>query len=490
MGPPRALLYLRLSESDDASTSIARQEADLRTRAEREGWEVSEVIIDDGFSGGYARAKADRALDLVGTGAADVLAVWKFDRWSRQGLGAVAALIEALDANPRALFVADRDGLSSSQPAWRIIASVLAEVARMERENTRDRVKSSVAALRRGGRFSGGSIPFGYATAPSPHGPGRVLVVEPAEAEIVREAARRVLSGESLYAVTSDLNARGIATRRGATWSIQALRQILTSDAIVGRVTHRGELLRGEDGLPVEVWAPVLDLDVWHQLRLLIGNGNTPGLGPRPARRRRSRLLSGIATCALCGSPLYVKQNGQGHTAYACTQRSNGRPCPGVSVAADLLDDYVSTAFLDAVGDLDVFERHEEVETSETDVAEVERAISETLAAMGEDDADVVALSSRLAILKARRADLRTRPATRTFSLVATGQTYAEAWADADEEERRGVLAANVAMLMVAKGRRGFKGLDASRVTLVAQPPHPAEAAEPEAMKARRAVVR
>ena len=152
----RAVLYLRLSSSDDASTSIRRQEADLRLRAEREGWDVAAVLVDDGISGGKARANADEALAMLRDGRADVLAVWKFDRWSRQGLGALAALIDVLDARPDALFVADRDGLSSSQPAWRIIASVLAEVARMERENTRARVLSSLAHLRTSGRYAGG----------------------------------------------------------------------------------------------------------------------------------------------------------------------------------------------------------------------------------------------------------------------------------------------------------------------------------------------
>ena len=59
----------------------------------------------------------------------------------------------------------DRDGLSSTQPAWRIIASVLAEVARMERDNTSTRVLSSLAELRLNGRFTGGQRPYGYVSA-------------------------------------------------------------------------------------------------------------------------------------------------------------------------------------------------------------------------------------------------------------------------------------------------------------------------------------
>lgn len=479
MRRPAALLYLRLSQSDDASTSIARQEADLRILADREGWDVAEVIVDDGLSGGYARAKADRALAMLREGAADVLAVWKFDRWSRQGLGAVAALIDALDANPKALFVADRDGLRSSQPAWRIIASVLAEVARMERENTKARVTSSIAALRRGGRFAGGNVPFGYSPTENPSGPGRVLVVEPAEAVLIRSVASRVLAGETLYSVTCDLNAREIPTRRGATWSIQALRQILTSDPVVGRVMHRGSLLRGDDGLPIAVWPPVLDIDTFHALRRVLGTGQEGA--PRPRRRSRARLLSGVVTCGLCTAPLYVKTNGKGHTAYACTQRSNGRACTGVSVAADLLDAHVTARFLASVGSLDVYARHEETITSEAEVAEVERAIAETLAAMGEDDADIDSFTARLGVLKVHRADLRARPTERTVSLVSTGRTFAETWSEASDNERREILAANIAILAVAKGQRGRRGLDSDRVTLVAQPAHPLDAvASPE----------
>src|SRR4051794_28519933 len=100
----RAVLYLRLSETDDASTSISRQEADLRSRADREGWEVIEVLTDDGISGGKRREKADRGLAMLRDGRADVLLVWKLDRWSRQGITALADLLEVLEARPEARF--------------------------------------------------------------------------------------------------------------------------------------------------------------------------------------------------------------------------------------------------------------------------------------------------------------------------------------------------------------------------------------------------
>jgi site-specific DNA recombinase len=472
------VLYCRISESDDVSTSIAGQEADLRERAERDGWTVVEVLKDDGISGGISRKKADRALNMLRTGEADILAVWKSDRWSRQGLRVVADLEVVLDEHPSARFVAHMDGLDSRDASFDTIFGILAVMAKLERKNTRVRVTASIARLRRDGRFSGGNVPYGYRSLDNPDGFGRVLVPDEAEATVVQEAAARVLTGESVYSVVHALNERKVPTRRRTTWSIQALRQVITSDAIVGRVRHKGKLLVGDDGMPLQVWPPVLDLETWHQLRTLLGVG-LPTSSPRPRRRRpQARLLSGLVTCALCGAPLYLRANGAGHAAYGCSSKSNGRPCAGVSISAGVLEEYVSDVFLRQVGDFEVVEQVIDEPGEDLALAEVERAINETLAEMGEDDADMVKLGTRLNALKQRRADLSTAPRERVVRLVPTGRTYAEAWATGDEEQRRDMLAANIAILAIRKGTRGRRGLDSSRVVMVFNPAYVADGSD------------
>lgn len=137
--PKRAILYLRLSESKEESTSIARQRQDLEALAEREGWIVVEILTDDGLSGGKVRENAEHALEALRTGAADVVAVYKWDRWSRMGARTVADLQDVLDERASkhspALFVALQDGLRSDSPAWDIQVAVLA--ARVEAEPRR-----------------------------------------------------------------------------------------------------------------------------------------------------------------------------------------------------------------------------------------------------------------------------------------------------------------------------------------------------------------
>ncbi|MGC5166454.1 recombinase family protein [Luteimicrobium sp. DT211] len=85
---------------------MSRQEDDLRALAAREGWVVVRVLVDDGISGRLARANATEAVTMLADGRADVLAVWKFDRFTRQGLGALAELMDALGSRPGTLFVA------------------------------------------------------------------------------------------------------------------------------------------------------------------------------------------------------------------------------------------------------------------------------------------------------------------------------------------------------------------------------------------------
>jgi site-specific DNA recombinase len=466
----RAVFYLRISESDEASTSLQRQEADLRERADREGWNVVAVLSDDGLSGGYRRSNAERALAMLRDGEADLLAVWKSDRWSRMGTRPVADLEDVLEARPGTRFVADKDGLDSKDASFDLMFGVLASVARAERKNTQVRVRSSIAALRRGGRYSGGNLPYGYRPVANPDGPGRVLVVNEEEAAVVREAADRVLAGESVYAVSLDLNARKVPTRRRTTWTVQALRQVLTSDAILGRVTHRKELLRGDDGLPLQVWPPALDLETWTRVRSVLGVG--AAAPKRAPRRRRARLLSGLISCGLCGAPLYVRVNGAGHPAYGCSARSNGRPCAGVSISADDVERYVVDGFLSAWGDHEVFEEVVEAGADEAALADVQRALDETAQEMTTDDADVAELGRRMVLLKARRAAIKAAPSDPQVTLTPTGKTYRETWEEADLDGQRAILGDTLAFLTVRKGTRGLRTFDPSRVLLVANPPH------------------
>ncbi|OII35167.1 hypothetical protein BIU98_04395 [Curtobacterium sp. MMLR14_010] len=485
----RAVLYLRLSSISEDSTSIERQRADLQGLAEREGWDVVETLTDDGISGRKARANAAAALRMLRDGEADVLAVWKLDRWTRQGLGAIGALADTLDATPGATFVAMQDGLRSNQPAWRLIAAVLSEVARTEADNTAKRVASSIAHRRTvAHRYTGGAtIPFGFDSVPAPDGVGRVLVHDPEEAVVVREIARRLLESDvSLTKLAIELTARGVPTSRSpkrrarklgkpdagldaGLWRAHTVKDLVTQDLALGRVTHRGALVRDEDGLPATVWEPLLDRATVERLRARYADAKR---GPVTRVARKARLLSGVAFCGHCDSKLWVSTQGS-RPIYQCAKPREYGECTGYPrVDAVNLEALVVSEFLAFRGPFPEMREEQTVDSRDdsADLQDVEAALREATAALLEDDADPAALMRRIDALKARRTELRASAASATVTtrLVPTGRTLADAWhADEDLDRRRAVLLEaldHVAILKSTSPDRRSRALDRERV--------------------------
>lgn len=512
----RAVLYLRLSSVSDASTSIERQERDLRARAVAEGWRVVAVLVDEGISGRKERPKAAEAVRMIADGEAEVLAVTALDRFSRAGATRLGPLLDALAARPEALFVSLKEG-DSSDSTFRLRTVLLAEIALQEAENTAHRQRNAIAHRRTvSDRYTGGAVvPFGYISVPASEGaPGRILVPDGTERALVREVADRLLAHvESLTAIAADLTRRGVPTsksparralRRGepwatlerGTWTVSGVRTLWASDSLVGRVTHHGDLIRDADGLPRSVWEPLTDLDTLERLRDRLGGDHSEaarrrmrrrGLGlsartdetaderearlaaieaadlvttmkPRPARRRAARLLSGVALCT-CGTPLYVTTSG-GRPVYACPARRNDptSPCPGPRVNAEAVEDHVVDLFLRVAGAAPEQRVEERVSSPGTAAAlrEVEAQLRSASAAMLDETSDVAALSARIVDLRRRRADLRSVPSTIERVLALTGRTLADAWeADLDIEARRGLLAEAVQAVVVGRGVRG-----------------------------------
>jgi Recombinase len=104
------------------------------------------------------------------------------------------------------------------------------------------RVKDAVERNARAGkRTGGGSRPFGYKILRHDLGEGgrrryRIIgeEIEPAEAEAIKEAASRVLRGESIRSIAFDFNDRGIKPVGGGRWAGSMLRRMLISPRIAG----------------------------------------------------------------------------------------------------------------------------------------------------------------------------------------------------------------------------------------------------------------
>ncbi|PPG39449.1 recombinase family protein [Pseudoclavibacter sp. RFBA6] len=477
--PPRrrAVLYSRLSVSDDTSTSIARQLRDLRALAEREDLEIVAELVDDGVSGRTSRANATEALQFLRERRADVLVVWKFDRWSRQGMRSLADLIDTLDEIPSAEFVALQDGLRSAQPAWRIVASVLAEVARMESENTATRVRSSIQWRVDAGLWRGGQIPFGYQAAEGKEPNTRTLIPNAAEVAVIEEVAdalitklwtpnrvadvlnqRQVPTGRSPYRTARNRGRNPDGLDRG-TWRPGTVMQLWTASHLIGRQVHRGELVRDDAGIPKTVWPPLIDRDTYEALRAAVRDPRLAAGTTTQANRRRSQLLSGLLFCGECGSIVYSNRasRGQRTSVYTCSRRSDPK-CPKPTMSLELVDEMVTERFLSDFGAcrITTLREPDAARADRARLADIEQAIARTTDELGLTGADLEVLLPRLAGLKARRADTLTSRQTGVLEVVLTEETYAERWfAEPSFESRRDLLAKAYARIGLASLAHG-----------------------------------
>ncbi len=138
--------------------------------------------------------------------------------------------------------------------------------------------------------------------------------LDPDEAEVIRAAARLLLTGRSLRSTAAHLNDIGAPTPRGKPWQSATLRQVLVRERNAGRRVHRGQVIG--DGR----WPPIYSVDTHDQVLALLtdpSRSTTNGNVPR-------HLLTGIAQCGRCGEPLVVRQGrvaGNGRrqaSAYVC----------------------------------------------------------------------------------------------------------------------------------------------------------------------------
>ncbi len=215
-----------------------------------EGWEaVAEHYDDGGWSGGNMDRPALRQLLAdVEAGKVDVIVVYKVDRLTRS-LADFAKIVEVLDRRG-ACFVSVTQAFNTTTSMGRLTLNVLLSFAQFEREVTGERIRDKIAASKRKGMWMGGPVPLGYRVEQ------RKLVVDPAEAAIVRHIFQRYLELGSIPALVDELARTGHRTRERIMKSGRIVGKvcfgrgplglILKNPAYIGKVSHKGLVHDGE----------------------------------------------------------------------------------------------------------------------------------------------------------------------------------------------------------------------------------------------------
>ncbi|MBP1325084.1 DNA invertase Pin-like site-specific DNA recombinase [Leucobacter exalbidus] len=316
--------YLRVS-SDRSGTgkSPGQQHEEMVATAKQKGWLVHSRPYEDTdrSASRYTKKVREGFTDLLddleaGNFGADILGLWESSRGSRR-TGEWIDLIELCAKQGVGIWVLTHGRVYDPTNARdRRSLREDASDAEYESDKTSERLLRDVRANAMKGRPHGKNL-YGYERLYDKHTRDLLEVIEhPDQGPVVREAARRVLAGETYYAIARDFNVQGIPARRPKFnpqrevmgWTAPAVKQMLTMPAYAGLRQHQGEVLEDVD----TIWPTLIDRDSWHKLQaVMAGRSKLKG-----NHWETKYLLTGIAVCGECGNNTRTGKQNAGRRQY------------------------------------------------------------------------------------------------------------------------------------------------------------------------------
>jgi DNA invertase Pin-like site-specific DNA recombinase len=367
--PASAAIYVRISSDPKGrELGVTRQREDCVRLAEELGWRVAEIYEDNDTSAskGAPRPAYDRMIADCTAGRRDAIIVYNVTRLTRQ-LSQFAGFMDW--RRKHEIPFATREGDNTETASGRYILNQKASLAEHEAELIGERVaRAALQRAKNGQMHAGGTRPFGWSRRK--RGGGVVEVVNPREAAVIREVRDRLLAGESLRSVTTDLHRRGVKTTQGKRWASTTVRRMMLRPRLAGLVEYQGEVLRDDDGQPIRgQWEPIISVEEHEQLVALLTD---PSRSTGPRGTYVYLLSNGVLRCGICGGRMNGKPR-QGQRAYHCMARGGSENCGRLRVVAEPLDALVSEAIFAA---LDSSEFADALKNAAADSSESEEAAS------------------------------------------------------------------------------------------------------------------
>ncbi|EMI11391.1 recombinase family protein [Anoxybacillus gonensis] len=349
MTKPKAAIYVRVStEEQSKGFSLEGQKYELLNYIKHKGYDLYDIYEDDGYSGkNFDRPAVQRMLRDIENKKLDAVVVWKVDRLSRENTDVLNLINYYLHPNGMKLLVSTCDIDSSTETGYMFI-SLLSTFAKYERQQIIQRVNNGMKKRAQEGKWNGGII-LGYDVV------DKKLVVNREESKIVQEIFQLRAQGKGYKFIANYLNSKGLKTKKGNSFSINAVRAILQNQKYLGVLDwgkhqewDKKRRSGQQESVPVVEGEheAIIDQELWN--RVVQINKEQKENHIQRSNFKGEFVLAGILKCPMCGAGMVMsktkKRNGKGyHLYYMCqTYHTKGSTaCKSNLVKKELIEEKV-----------------------------------------------------------------------------------------------------------------------------------------------------
>lgn len=341
----RVAAYARVSADKDAAFhSLEAQTEYYETYiAAHPDWELVDIYSDNGISGTIInRPEFQRLLMDCRAGKIDLVVTKSITRFARNTVVLLATIRELKSLGIDCYF--EKENMHSISPDGELLLTLLAmyaeEEARSVSENQKWRIKKR---FEKGEPWKGRML--GYRL-----GEGKLEIV-PEEAEIVRQIFSDYLSGMSMLAITKRLNAQGIPSPLGGTWSRMSVRHILANEKYTGdmilqktycpdfrtkkKMINRGQVTKY---LVTGSHEAIISKEDFETVQERLRQNSTTN---HQAKSNEPRLFAGLIRCGYCGGSFAHRYNNSIYKRPVWVCRRNNEftkaACPSQSIPETIL---------------------------------------------------------------------------------------------------------------------------------------------------------
>lgn len=363
----RVAAYARVStafEEQESSYEIQVQHYTNYIKGNKD-WIFAGVYADDGISATNT-AKRDAFNTMIEdcrAGKIDLILTKSISRFSRNTMDCLQYTRELKKMDVGVIF--EKENINTLESSGEVLLTILASLAQQESESLSQNIRLGIKYRNEAGKVQVNHNRFlGYTKDEN----GK-LIVDPAEAKVVKRIYAEYLNGASILQIKRGLEADGILNgAHNSRWHESNIRQILSNEKYIGdavlQKTFTKDLLEKKrvknDGKMAPMYyvtgshEAIIDKDVFARVQAELSR--RANLSKNGKRRVYSckYALSSIVVCAHCGDlfrRFIWRRSGYSYVVWRCMSRMNNEElCSARTIREEELQAAVVTAVNDLLG--------------------------------------------------------------------------------------------------------------------------------------------